>query len=69
MERTSVRGAGDLRAHRYLGDAVYAGLDEWGSVVLYTSDGYAATNRIVLDGVVLDQLELWVAELREEAKR
>ena len=33
----------------YLGDAVYAEVDNWGRLVLTTEDGIRATNRIVLE--------------------
>jgi len=40
----------------YLGDAVYAKVDDWGNLVLTTEDGIRATNRIVLELQVLQAL-------------
>ena len=47
----------------YLGDAVYADLDQWGCLILTTEDGIRATNRIVLEPEVLLALEEYVARL------
>jgi len=44
----------------YLGDAVYAEIDEWNSVVLTTEDGIRATNRIVLELEVAVALVRWL---------
>ncbi len=40
----------------YLGDAVYAGVDPFGDLVLTAEDGIRATNRIVLEPAVLQAL-------------
>lgn len=40
----------------YVGDAVYAAIDEYGDIILTTEDGYRATNRIVLEPEVWTQL-------------
>jgi len=40
----------------YLGDAVYAEVDDCGDLVLTTEDGIRATNRIVLEPQVLRAL-------------
>lgn len=45
----------------YLGDAVYAEVDELGDLVLTTEDGIRATNRIVLEPSVLLALQEYVA--------
>jgi predicted nucleic acid-binding protein len=45
----------------YLGDAVYLDVDEFGTVVLTTEDGYRATNRIVLEDQVMAELLLALA--------
>ncbi len=44
----------------YLGDAVYAEVDELGDLVLTTEDGIRATNRIVLEPSVLIALQRYV---------
>jgi hypothetical protein len=44
---------------RYLGDAVYADVDDLGRLVLTTENGYDATNTIVLEPDVLDALVLY----------
>lgn len=40
----------------YLGDAVYAEIDEYAALILTTEDGVRATNRIVLEPDVLQHL-------------
>jgi len=40
----------------YLGDGVYAQIDDAGQVVLTTEDGLRATNTIYLEPAVLDAL-------------
>ena len=40
----------------YLGDAVYAELDQWRGLVLTTEDGIRATNTIVLEPEVMQAL-------------
>lgn len=46
----------------YLGDAVYAELDEWGCIILTTENGLSVTNRIVLEPHVMDALVRWAAD-------
>ena len=46
--------------HTYIGDAVYAYMDDWLGVVLYTSNGLEETNRIVLESDVLVDFLTWV---------
>lgn len=48
---------------RYLGDGVYADLDEFGSIVMTTEEGIRTTNRIVLDGEVLSMLIAWMQRM------
>ena len=43
----------DPTQRAYLGDAVYAQVDEIGCLVLTTEDGIEATNRIVLEPEVI----------------
>lgn len=45
---------------KYLGDAVYADVDDVGALVLTTEDGIRATNRIVLEPEVLAALFQYV---------
>ena len=40
----------------YIGDSVYADIDEAGQLVLTTENGYGATNTIVLEPEVLHML-------------
>ena len=46
----------------YLGDAVYVELSEYGDVVLTTENGIEATNTIILDSQVVNNLKLWLEE-------
>lgn len=49
----------------YLGDAIYAGINEYGDVVLTTSnDGVSGTDTIVLDWEVIASFERWLSGLR-----
>lgn len=48
----------------YLGDAVYAEFDQYGDLVLTTSDGERDTNRIVLEPFVLQALAVFVSNTR-----
>lgn len=48
----------------YIGDAVYVEADNWGGVVLTTSDGLTDTNRIVLEPDVIDALEDYLKAIR-----
>ncbi len=51
----------------YVGDAVYAELNEFGQIVLTTEDGIAATNTIYLEPEVWTQLIEVVKMWRENA--
>ena len=51
-------------AKQYLGDAVYADLDEWRRIVLTTENGIRATNTIVLEPEVYAALLAWVERFR-----
>lgn len=46
----------------YLGDAVYAQVDDIGRLVLTTEDGIRATNTIVLEPEVLANLAAYIDE-------
>ena len=50
----------------YLGDGVYAAVDEIGNLVLTTENGVAVTNRIVFEPEVLAALEAYIARRRAE---
>jgi hypothetical protein len=54
-------------AKSYLGDAVYADVDEFGRIVLTTENGIYATNTIVLEPEVYAALLVWVDRLRSAA--
>lgn len=49
----------------YLGDAVYACVDEFSAVILTTENGYRATNTIVLEPEVMAELLSWFGRLKE----
>jgi hypothetical protein len=51
----------------YLGDAVYARVDEFGAVILTTENGYRATNIITLEPEIMRALLAWYAGLKEPA--
>jgi len=53
---------------RYIGDAVYVEWDGW-AFVLTTEDGIRATNRIVLETEVYEELTRFVADLQVAAAR
>lgn len=44
----------------YLGDAVYASLDQHGGIMLTTEDGLSATNNIMLEPETLTSFLLWL---------
>lgn len=46
----------------YLGDGAYVYADEFGAVVLYTSDGVRETNRVVLERDVLAAFSQWMRD-------
>lgn len=52
----------------YLGDGLYVELDDFGMVVLYTSDGVRHTNTVYLEPKVLENFVNWIKE-RQEAGR
>ena len=61
MCRRDRRGVeGEPLSKMYIGDAVYAQIDNLGRVVLTTEDGYRATNTIVLEDEVLRALVAWL---------
>ncbi len=49
----------------YIGDGAYVYMDDAAQVVLYTSDGYSATNTVVLEPAVLENFKRWM-ERRDE---
>lgn len=51
----------------YLGDAVYARVDEFGVLILTTEDGISATNTIYLEPEIYDHLEMYMASVKEES--
>jgi hypothetical protein len=51
----------------YLGDGVYAALDEFGDVVVTTENGMYATNTIVMQPEVLENFERWLARQKADA--
>lgn len=53
----------------YLGDSVYAQVDELGRVVLTTENGFGPSNTIVLEPEVLAALERWIASVKEWGER
>lgn len=60
---TNSRAAGKGRKI-YLGDAVYADIDQFERVVLTTEDGIEATNTIVLEPEVLSLFQLWLKRVK-----
>lgn len=52
-----------MKAKRYIGDAVYAEIDEHGRLVLTTEDGIRATNTIVLEPEVWSALAVYVSDV------
>ena len=61
-----------MSSKEYLGDAVYGEWKEYGSgfveLVLTTEDGIQATNRIVLEPIVIQALEEFLAARRALVK-
>ena len=53
------------KAKRYLGDGAYVAFDGYG-LWLTTENGIATTNSIYLEPQVIEALEAYVKELREE---
>jgi hypothetical protein len=53
----------------YLGDGVYAELDDFGSLVLTTEDGIATTNRIVLEPEVLAALNSYIVRRKQHGPK
>jgi len=51
----------------YLGDSVYAGLDE-GRVALYLDNGFGPTCVIILEPEVLSEFQRWLDLIRKESK-
>ena len=53
----------------YLGDGVYAEIEQDGwFVVLTTENGVSVTNRIYMEPSVVRAFEAWLAQVRAEAK-
>jgi hypothetical protein len=50
---------------QYLGDAVYAELVRFGTLVLTTEDGISVTNKILLEPQVLDNLHLFLRAIQK----
>ena len=48
----------------YLGDAVYATIDDYACLVITTEDGVSETNRIVLEPEVIVSLEDYLKRVR-----
>ena len=48
----------------YLGDAVYARVDEFSAVILTTENGYRATSEITLEPEIMANLLAWYAGLK-----
>ena len=53
----------------YLGDGAYVYLDQYGAVVLYTSNGIETTNRVVLEAEVLAAFTRWLDRVQQELTR
>ena len=49
----------------YIGDGVYAAIDDFGSIILTTENGVSVTNRIVLELEVTEQLLGWLTDTRK----
>ena len=52
----------------YLGDGVYASVDELGRFALMTENGIRTTNRIILEPEVLEEFMDYVERERSRAK-
>ena len=48
----------------YLGDSVYASIDEFGNLILTTEDGYDITNTIVFESYTLVALNNYIREFK-----
>lgn len=44
----------------YLGDGAFAKVDDYGDVVVYTSDGLSITNSVVLERRILEVFVEWL---------
>jgi hypothetical protein len=53
----------------YIGDGVYAELDDWSAVVLTTENGIETTNRIVLEPREWNELQRWFGQAVDESHR
>ena len=53
----------------YLGDAVYVYLGEYADVILYTSDGIAQTNTIVLEPSIVEALQNWIKSTTDDLEK
>jgi hypothetical protein len=52
-----------LRQPEYLGDGAYVRLNEYGQVVLFTSDGDHTTNSVYLEPEVLRAFKEWLGRM------
>jgi len=56
----------DPEKSTYLGDGAYARISEYGELVIFTSNGYAVTNSVVLGVYELRYLEEFIKAHRGE---
>lgn len=49
-----------MKAKAYIGDSVYAQIDDYGRIALTTEDGESASNLIYLEREVYEALKLYV---------
>ena len=52
----------------YLGDSVYADIDEAGALVLTTENGYGPSNTIILDSETYAALLRYVERIKSQSK-
>ena len=52
----------------YIGDSVYADLNEAGQIVLTTENGFGPSNTIYLEHEVWDNLAMWVKAMKHRAE-
>lgn len=53
----------------YLGDSVYADMDEFDAMILTTENGMGPSNRIVLEPEVFNALQQWLYRIRQARHR
>lgn len=51
-------------AKQYIGDGVYAALNDCGQIVLTTENGISTTNTIYLEPEVWEELVKWVERMK-----